>query len=114
MVFKQKAAKVAKVRPLQNIARRQITLRTDAFNKYRRHRPFFGLTKPLPERRILCLCYLCTTLARNLVFPRDSRLVLRAALKHHSARQGLGSKTVEQERTEGTEDSRLSLFAPVL
>jgi hypothetical protein len=26
-----------------------------------------------------------------------------AALKHHSARHGLGSKTVEQELTEGTE-----------
>ena len=37
-----------------------------------------------------------------------------AALKHPSARQGLASKTVEQERTEETEVSPLSLFAPVL
>jgi hypothetical protein len=35
-------------------------------------------------------------------------------LKHGSARQGLTSKTVEQGRTEETEGSPLSLFAPVL
>ena len=38
-----------------------------------------------------------------LFFREDSRLVRRAALKHHSARHGLGSKKVEQELTEGTE-----------
>jgi len=36
------------------------------------------------------------------------------ALKHRSACQGVASKTVEQERTEETEGSPLSLFAPVL
>src|ERR1700704_840845 len=40
---------------------------------------------------------------RNLVFAEGSRLVWRAALKLHSAHHGLGSKTVEQEPTEGTE-----------
>jgi hypothetical protein len=40
---------------------------------------------------------------RILFFCEDSRLVRRAALKHHSARHGLGSKTVEQELTERTE-----------
>jgi hypothetical protein len=41
--------------------------------------------------------------SRFLFFREDSRLVRRAALKHHSARHGLGSKTVEQELTERTE-----------
>jgi hypothetical protein len=36
-------------------------------------------------------------------FREDSRLVRRAALKRHSTRHGLGSKTVEQELTKGTE-----------
>jgi hypothetical protein len=38
-----------------------------------------------------------------LFFREDSRLIRRAALKPFSARHGLGSKTVEQELTEGTE-----------
>jgi hypothetical protein len=38
-----------------------------------------------------------------LLFREDTRLVRRAALKHDSARHGLGLKTVEQELTEGTE-----------
>jgi len=38
-----------------------------------------------------------------LFFRKDSRLVRSAALKHHSAGHGLGSKKVEQELTEGTE-----------
>jgi len=49
-----------------------------------------------------------------LFFREDSRLVRRAALKHHSARHGLGSKTVEQELTEGNRGSPLSLLPPVL
>jgi|SRR4029077_4530901 hypothetical protein len=49
-----------------------------------------------------------------LFFREDSRLVRRAALKHHSARHGLGSKKVEQELTEGTEVLRLSLLPRVL
>jgi hypothetical protein len=40
----------------------------------------------------------------EILFSReDSRLVRHAALKHHSAHHGLGSKIVEQELTEGTE-----------
>jgi hypothetical protein len=44
-----------------------------------------------------------------LFFREDSRLVRRPALKPHSARHGLGSKTVEQELTEGTEVSLISV-----
>ncbi len=47
------------------------------------------------RRTPLVLCWL-----EILFFREDSRLVRRAALKHHSARHGLDSKKVEQELTE--------------
>src|SRR5260370_41329278 len=60
------------------------------------------------------LCLLCTTLARNLIFPRGFAPPRRAALKPHSARHGPGSKTVEQGANGGNRGSPLSLLPPVL
>ncbi len=47
------------------------------------------------RRTPLVLCWL-----EILFFREDSRLVRRAALKHHSARHGLDLKKVELELTE--------------
>src|SRR5258707_15383331 len=53
----------------------------------------------------------CTSLTRNLGFSARSRPgPVRAALGAHSARQRLGSKTVEEELSEGTEVLRYLLF----